>query len=270
VPTVVQPLPNPQRLYLVGPLRYLARVAPAAVRRAAMSYLDVGVTAVRAARQVAASKAVGYRFSAIDTIPALSGPADFARLADRIVAEKAGYVTIQASILDLSGLQAALLSRNYRPKIVDAPPLFYDPRYPRLAGAAAEGTYVIAQTTPFDDVARAPELRRYVDWLGRAVPGAEPTAQGARSWSAGLLFAEAARRASAHLDRTTLLARLRAIHAWDGNGIQIPTNPGAGTASTCFAYVRVEGGAFRRAYPARGFACPRNGWLRLDRDVTHL
>ena len=33
VPTVVAPLPNPQRLYLVGPLRYLARIASAAVRR---------------------------------------------------------------------------------------------------------------------------------------------------------------------------------------------------------------------------------------------
>ena len=91
-----------------------------------------------------------------------------------------------------------------------------------------------------------------------------------RSWSAGLLFAEAARRASAHLDRTTLLARLRAVHAWDGNGIQIPTDPGDGRASTCFAYVRVEGGGFQRAYPDRGFACPRDGWLRLRRDFTHL
>jgi ABC-type branched-subunit amino acid transport system substrate-binding protein len=270
VPTVVQPLPNPQELYLVGPLRYLADVAPAAVRRAAMTYLDVGVTALRAARQIEASRAVGYRFASIDTIPALYGPDDLDRIADDIVGNKAQYVTVQGSIPDLVSVQRTLASRGYRPKVVDAGPLFYDPRYPRLAGATAEGTYVVAQTTPFDDAARVPELGRYVDWLRRTVPGAEPTAQGARSWSAGLLFAEAARRASAHLDRTALLARLRAIHSWDGNGIQVPTDPGAGTASTCFAYVRVEGGTFRRTYPARGFACPRNGWLRLRRTFNHL
>jgi ABC-type branched-subunit amino acid transport system substrate-binding protein len=270
VPTVVAPLPNPQQLYLAGPLRYLAHVAPDAVRHAAIDYLDVGVTAVRAARQVEASKAVGYRFSSIATIPALVGPSDQARLADQIARRGAQYVTVQGSITDLAGLQIAMAARNYRPKVVDAGPLFYDPKYPATAGTAADGTYVVTQTTPFDDAARVPELARYVDWLGRTVPGAEPTAQGVRSWSAGLLFAEAARRASAHLDRTSLLTRLRAVHAWDGNGIQVPTDPAAGRASTCFAYVRVEGGAFQRAFPARGFSCPRDGWLRLRRDYTHL
>jgi hypothetical protein len=177
---------------------------------------------------------------------------------------------VQGTIPDLAGVQTTLRSRGYRPRIVDAGPLFYDSRYLSAAGSAAEGTYVLAQTTPFDDAGRVPELARYVDWLQRTVPGAEPTAQGVRSWSAGLLFAEAARRASDHLDRTTLLARLRAVHAWDGNGIQVPADPGAARSSTCFAYVRVEGGRFQRAYPARGFACPPDGWLRLRRDFTHL
>jgi len=270
VPTVVAPIPSPPQLFLVGPMRYFARIAPGAVRRGAMAYLDVGVTAVRAARQVEAGKAVGYRFPTIDTIPALTGTDDFDRIAGHVADRRAGYLSVQGTITDLVGVQSALAARGYRPKIVDAGPLFYDPRYPRLAGATAEGTYVITQTTPFDDVARVPELARYVDWLQRTVPGAEPTAQGVRSWSAGLLFAEAARRASAHLDRTTLLKRLRAVHAWDGNGVQVPTDPGRGRASTCFAYVRVEGGGFQRAYPSRGFACPRDGWFRLRRDFTHL
>ena len=270
VPTVVAPIPNPQQLYLVGPLRYFARTAPGAVRRSAVAYLNVGVTAIRAARQVEAGKDVGYRFTSIDPFPALTGAEDYARIARHIVARRAGYLSVQGTITDLVGVQKALAAQGYRPKIVDAQPLSYDPAYPRLAGPAAEGTYVVTQTTPFDDAANVPELARYVDWLQRTVPSAEPTAQGVRSWSAGLLFAEAARRASAHLDRTTLLARLRAVHAWDGNGIQVPTDPGAGRASTCFAYVRVEGGSFQRAYPDRGFACPRDGWLRLRRDFTHL
>jgi len=270
VPTVVAPLPNPQQLYLVGPLRYLAQVAPDAVKRSAMGYLDVGVTAVRATRQVEASRAVGYRFPVIDTIPALTATEKIDKFTDRIVSKRVQYLTVQGSITDLAGVQTALASRGYRPKLVDAGPLFYDPRYPRAVGAAGDGTYVLAQTTPFDDAARVPELGRYLDWLQRTVPGSEPTAQGVRSWSAALLFAEAARRASAHLDRTSLLARLRAVHAWDGNGVQVPADPSAGRTSTCFAYVRVEAGTFQRAYPSRGFSCPRNGWLRLRRDFTHL
>jgi len=270
VPTVVAPLPTPQQLYLVGPLRHFARTAPAAVRRSAVAYLNVGVTAIRAARHVEAGKAVGYRFATIAPFPALTSAGDYARVAQRIVRHRAGYLSVQGTITDWVGVQKALAAANYRPKIVDGLPLLYDPNYPRLAGAAAEGTYVITQTTPFDDAAGVPELGRYVDWLQRTVPGAEPTASGVRSWSAGLLFAEAARKASGHLDRTSLLARLRAVHAWDGNGIQVPSDPAAARTSTCFAYVRVEGGTFQRAYPARGFACPRDGWLRLRRDFTHL
>src|SRR4051794_276216 len=146
VPTVVAPLPNPQQLYLVGPLRYLAQVAPDAVKRSAMGYLDVGVTAVRATRQAEASRAVGYRFRVIDPIPALTSTEAIAKIADRIVARRAQYLTVQGSITDLAGLQTALAQRQYRPRLVDAGPLFYDPRYPRAAGSAGDGTYVLAQT----------------------------------------------------------------------------------------------------------------------------
>jgi len=270
VRTVVAPLPNPQQLFLVGPLQYLARVAPASVRRSGMAYLDVGVTALRSARQVEASRAVGYRFVSLDPIPALTQPSQLEDAAATIVRNRVGYLTVQGGVSDLAGIQTALRARGYTPPVVDAGPLFYDPRYLRVAGAAADGTYVLTQTALLDEADGIPELASYEDWLGRTVPGAEPTAQGVRSWSAGLLFAEAARRAGSDLDRSTLLARLRAVHRWDGNGIQVPTDPGAGRTSTCFAYVRVRNGAFVRDYPERGFACPRDGWARLSRDLTHL
>jgi hypothetical protein len=270
VPTVVAPVPNPQNLFLVGPERYLARKEPAAVRRSAMAYLDVGVTALRAARQLEASRAVGYHFTSVDPIPALYTPADIDALVARLMARGVRYLSVQGRVGDLATIQAALAAKGVPLAVVDAGPLFYDPSYLKAAGAVAEGTYVVTQTTPFTDAGAVPELGRYTDWLARSVPGAAPTAQGVRSWSAGLLFAEAARRAASHLDRSTVLAQLRAIHAWDGNGIQVPADPGSGRTSTCFAYLRVRSGEFRRDYPSSGFACPRDGWLRLNRDFYHL
>ena len=270
VPTVVAPLPNPQNLYLVGPQRYLARQHPAAVGRAGMAYLDVGVTALRATRQVAASRTVGYRFTSTVPMPALPTVAQTTAMVKRIESEHLGYLTVQARVADLAGLQTALAADDAMPEVVDAGALAYDPAYLAAAGAAAEGTYVATQTTPFTDAAGAPELARYMDWLGRTVPGATPTALGARSWSAGLLFADAAGRAAPRLDRSSLLSELRSVHAWDGNGIQVPADPGAGTTGTCFAYLRVRRGEFRRAYPEQGFACPRDGWVRLRRDFRHL
>ena len=270
VPTVVAPLPNPQNLYLVGPQRYIADQYPAAVTRAGMAYLDVGVTALRAARQVDASQSIGYRFRSVVPIAALPTAAQTDAMIKRVAAAHLGYLTVQGRVADLARLQTALAASSSVPKVVDAGTLAYDPAFLDAAGAAAEGTYVATQTTPFTDTASSPELTRYADWLARTVPGAMPTALGVRSWSAALLFAEAARRATPQLDRSTLLAELRSVHAWDGNGIQVPADPGAGTTSTCFVYLQVRGGEFRRAYPEKGFACPCDGWVRLRRDFRHL
>lgn len=266
VPTVVAPLPNPQHLFLVGPERYLAKQHPRAVRKGGMAFLDVGVTAVRASRQMEATRQVGYRYASIDPIPALYSEADIDALVARYKARGVRYLSVQGRITDTATVQIALAARGVRPEVVDGTPLLYDPSYLSAVGPAGEGTYVLTQTTPFTDADRTPELRRYTEWLARTVPGAAPTAYGVRSWSAGLLFAEAARRAASQLDRSSLLARLRAIRAWDGNGIQVPADPGAGRTSSCFAYMQVRSGEFRRAYPASGFACPRNGWIRLTRD----
>lgn len=270
VPSVVAPLPNPQNLFLVGPQRYLARQHRAEVRKAGMAYLSVGVTALRAVRQVEASREIGYRFSLVDPISPLYTQTEMDTLTARLAARDLGYLSVQGRATDLATIQIALAAKDAMPPVVDAGPLFYDPNYLLAAGPAAEGTYVVAQTTPFSDAASVPELARYMEWLTRTAPGAAPTAQGARSWSAGLLFAEAARRAGDDLDRSTVLAQLRAVHAWDGNGIQVPADPGAGLTSTCFAYLRVREGEFRREYPSEGFACPRDGWLRLTRDFRHL
>ena len=231
VPTVVAPLPNPQQLYLVGPLRYLARIAPAAVRQR-----GDGLPRRRRhrgprrppGRGEPGPSATGSR--SIDTIPALTGAG---RLRPDRRPHRAPGRRSTSRCRARSPTSPACRRRSpradYRPKIVDARAALLRPALPARRRAPRPRAPTCSRrrrrsTTP----ARVPELGRYVDWLQRTVPGAEPTAQGVRSWSAGLLFAEAARRASAHLDRTTLLARLRAVHAWDGNGIQIPTDPGAG------------------------------------------
>lgn len=270
VPTVVTPFPNPQNLFLVGPQRYLRSKYPDATRRAAMAYLDVGVTALRAQRQLEATRSIGYRYPVVTSFPALATAEEVDTRTQTMADRGVRYLSVQGRIPDLADFQQALAAKDATPEVVDAGPLFYDPTYLQEAGAAAEGTWIQVLTTPLEDQPSVPELDRYREWLGRTVPGAVPTAQGVRAWSAALLFAEGARRVGPHLDRTALLARLRDIHRWDGNGIQVPTDPGGDRASSCFAYLRVQQGAFRRAFPASGFSCPRDGWVRLTRDFRHL
>ena len=272
VPTLVSPLPSPQKLYLVGPLRYFARIAPLAVRHAAVAYLDVGVSAIRAARHVEAAKAVGYRFSSIDTIPALPSDADFDTIARHVslpacaVPDRPGdhrgpgRGAERLSPAGTTGRRSSTRSGRSSTTLTTWRPPAPRPRAPTCSRRPRRST------TP------RPCPSSGATSTGSSAPCPAPSRR-PRACGAGRPGCCSPRRPGARPGTSTAppsLARLRAVHAWDGNGIQIPTDPGHGRSSTCFAYVRVEGGGFQRAYPDRGFACPRDGWLRLRRDFTHL
>jgi ABC-type branched-subunit amino acid transport system substrate-binding protein len=249
---VVQPLPNPPDSYPVGPGRYLAQRYPDAVKHAAMLYSSVGVTLVQARRQMDSYTDVGFDF--VDRVPFDVVSADF----DSLVAKlhrPLGYVYVQGELTDLVSVEKALAAHGIKPTIVDAGQQFYDPALIRQGGAAVEGTYVLATTVPFSEASSSPEMQRYLHWLAVTHPGVQPTALGVQGWSAGLLFADALKSLGSNVTRAGLLDALRDVHHWDGNGIHIPTDPGANRQLGCFMYLQVRGGQFVRAFPSRGFSC---------------
>jgi ABC-type branched-subunit amino acid transport system substrate-binding protein len=250
---VVQPLPNPPDSYPVGPGRYLASRFPVAVKHASIFYSSVGVTAVQAKRQIESYTDAGFRF--VDQVPFDVVGANFDTLVAPLKRHAPGYVYVQGELTDLVNAEKALAKAGIKPEVVDAGQQAYDVDFLKQGGATVEGTYVIATTVPFAEASTSPELQRYLHWLDVTHPGAQPTALGVQGWSAGLLFAEALRSLGSNVTRAGLLEALRKVHHWDGNGLHVPSDPGANRQLGCFSYLQVRNGAFVRAYPAHGFSC---------------
>jgi ABC-type branched-subunit amino acid transport system substrate-binding protein len=162
----------------------------------------------------------------------------------------------------------AMRARGVNPVVSEAGQQAYDPRFLESGGDAIEGTFVTATTVPFAEAPTSPELRRYLQWLETTHPGAQPTALGVQGWSAGLLFAEALRSLGSDVTRAGLLAALHRVHSWDGNGIHIPTDPGANRQLACFMFLQVRNGAFARAFPARGFSCSPDNVVTLKQTFS--
>src|SRR5262249_48199837 len=90
---------------------------------------------------------------------------------------------------------------------------------------------------------------------------------GVQAFSAGLLFATAAKKLGSNLTRDGLLAELKKVHEWDGGGLHGVSDPGNNKPSTCFVMMEIQDSKFVRKYPlpdkdaevykaGKGFSCP--------------
>jgi ABC-type branched-subunit amino acid transport system substrate-binding protein len=265
-PNVVQPLPNPSGTYAAGPARYLAQRFPGALAQSAMFYGSVGVTAVQARRQIQAYEQFGFRFT--ERIPFDIVSPDFESVIGGLGTRHLGYMSMWSEVGDFAKVLQAMRARGVKPAVFEAGQQAYDPRFLQNGGDAIEGAFITATTVPFAEAPTSPELQRYLHWLEVAHPGAQPTALGVQGWSAGLLFAEALRTLGSDVTRAGLLAALHRVHGWDGNGIHIPTDPGANRQLACFMFLQVRNGAFARAFPARGFSCSPDNVVTLRQTFS--
>ena len=89
-----------------------------------------------------------------------------------------------------------------------------------------------------------------------------------QAWSAGLLFATAAKTLGDDLTRENLLAALKDIHEWDGGGLHGTSDPGANKGAPCLLFTQVVDGAFQRLHPedATTFDCNPDYAIALEGD----
>ncbi len=110
-------------------------------------------------------------------------------------------------------------------------------------------------TVPFEEAKSAPALQAYLAAYDKVDTKVEPTSLGVQAFSAGLLFATAAKALGDDLTRDNLLTQLRTVHKWDGGGLHFLTDPGANKGSNCFMYMEVKDGEFVRLGPTRSHTC---------------
>ncbi|MCB1013750.1 MAG: ABC transporter substrate-binding protein [Acidimicrobiales bacterium] len=262
---VYQPLPNATYQFNVGAARRIVEEHPEAAEHAAIIYSNLPVTQRQADRQVEAYEQVGFDF--VYEQAAEIGELNWTPIVVAMRDAGVEYVAMSSTFEEFVNLQNAMAEQGFEPEVVDLEANFYDDAYPETAGAVADGSTVRITTAPFEDDPQDPALALYLDWLSQtAGADAKPALLGVQAFSAGLLFATAAKACGAELTRDCLVEQLDQVTEWDGGGLHAPADPAENLITECFIQMEVVDGGFARAFPDEGYACDPENVVELTGD----
>lgn len=261
----VMPQPNPIRFYNVGPAKWVAKNFPEVPKKAAALYNKVPVTEAQSARLREAYEQAGFTFIYKEATNV--NETNWSPVVLNMKNQGVQYMTLTSSFEEIIPLQASMAQQGFKPLVVDLEANYYNQKYPDSAGETAEGTFVKLTSWPFEEADRNPAMTKYLELLKSSVPDAVPELLGVQSFSAGMLFATAAKRLGSNLTREGLLKELKGIHEWNGGGLHGRSDPGANKPSTCFIMLEIKDGKYVRRFPledadaeiykaGNGMSCP--------------
>lgn len=132
----------------------------------------------------------------------------------------------------------------------------YGSAYIDIAGSAAEGTTSWIRSLPKEDGSSAnAELGAYLTWMDRTSPGAKPDVFAGDAWAAAKAFVDALENLPGPISRGALVAQLRALESYDGDGFVGTIDLGNERSKGCVIGMRVTNGQWKRLAPGQGFLC---------------
>jgi ABC-type branched-subunit amino acid transport system substrate-binding protein len=241
--------PGNAQYYPLGAAEYLAKTYPTAVKHAAMIYLNVSATQTNAAHEVAAYTSAGFHY-----VYDVSTTPTNANYASNVLAmQQAGvqYVTEYSDDDSAERLLQAMQQQNFAPQVVDWFSEEYTPSFAKATAPESNGDLVLLSATDaYEEASGNPGMQLFLSWLNRVAPGANHDIFGILAWSAGLAFEQAAKAVGPDLTRPALITQLKKITSWTGGGVTPAVNIGQKIPTKCFAYFKIENGAFQRVYPS--------------------
>ncbi|QXC62931.1 ABC transporter substrate-binding protein [Aquihabitans sp. G128] len=262
---LVAPLPNPTTGINIGPALYIKKEHPKAIKKAAILHGGIDAIDVQADRIKKSYEAQGFDFTFDKRTGVIqeSYTSEVKEMKDKGIE----YVTMVSATSEVVKVLRDMKTQGFSPEVIDLGQQYYDPDLLKEPGA--EGALVQLNTVPFEEEKQSPALQAYLaayDKVSGDKP--EPSSLGVQSYSAGLLFATAAKAAGPDLTRDSVLAELKKIKKWDGGGLHFTSDPGDNAVSTCFMYDVVKGGKFTRLEPKKAteFTCDKDYAFDLDDD----
>ena len=157
----------------------------------------------------------------------------------------------------------AAAQQNWKPDLiaVGAGNAAYDPGFLPEAKAAAEGMYADQAQALFfnpEDGRNIPGVARYQEWMGKIGQSSHTDLYSAWGWAQALLAVQAMKQAGPKLTRASLLAALKGIHRFDGEGMFALSDPSSKKPATCYVVMKVVNQKFQRVdTPASTFRCDK-------------
>ena len=107
------------------------------------------------------------------------------------------------------------------------------------------------------------EVGLFLHWLKQVAPNQRPDIFAAYGWESARLFVQALGAAGARPTQARVVAQLKAIDNFDGNGMLAPAGPASKRPPTCFMTIAVNNGHFTRSEPPSGFICNEGDYYYL-------
>jgi ABC-type branched-subunit amino acid transport system substrate-binding protein len=248
-PNIFGASPGNAHYYQVGPANYLKATYPTAIQHAAMIYLNVSATQSQAAHEVAAYQSVGFNYVYNQSTTPTN--ANYASNVQAMQSAGVQYVTEYSDASSAVRLLQSMQQANFAPQVVDWFSEEYSPEFAQQTAPESNGDLVLlSATAAYEEAASNPGMQLFLSWLNRVAPGAHHDIFAILAWSAGLAFEQAAKAVGPKLTRAALIAQLKTITTWTGGGVTPPANIGGKVPTKCFAYFKIESGAFQRVYPS--------------------
>jgi ABC-type branched-subunit amino acid transport system substrate-binding protein len=245
-----------------GPCKFMAKRFPQAVKKAGMMYTDVAASSLRGQATVEACETAGYEYVA--EIASAFGEKNYAPAVTELKEKGVRLLTVISVVPDTSAILREAQKQDLELDVVDLGQQYYDPAF--AEEPAADGAFVLTNTTPFTETDSTPALQVYDKWMEEV--GGPKTSLGVQAFSAGLLFATAADSIGSDLTRDSLVAALEDIHEWDAGGLQLLADPGANKHNDCFLYLQIKDKDFVRAFPKKGFSCDPDNVVTLKKKYV--
>lgn len=244
---LVAPIPNPANTFPIGQAKWVKQRHPDAIKKAAILAPDIETTNVQVARTVKALESLGWKFVYRKKTGVVQE--NYATEAAEMKKKGVQWVSMISAVSETDKLLHDMKTQGLEPEVIDLGQQYYDPEL--LAEPGSEGAIVQLNTVPFEEEADSPALQAYLAAYAKVKSDVQPTTLGVQAFSAGLLFATAAKALGDDLTRDKLLAQLHTIKTWDGGGLHFTTDPGDNKGSTCFMYMQVKKGKFVRLWPKK-------------------
>jgi ABC-type branched-subunit amino acid transport system substrate-binding protein len=240
--------PGNAHYWALGPANYLKSTYPTAIQHAAMIYLNVSATQTQAEHEVAAYTSDGFKY-VYDTSTTPTN-ANYAANVQAMQSAGAQYVTEYSDDDSAERLLEAMQQANYTPQVVDWFSEEYSSQFAQQTSPESNGDLVLlSATAAYNEVNVNPGLQLMEKWLNQVAPGYTQNIFAILAWSAGLAFEQALKTVGPDLTRPAIIKALQGITTWTGDGTTPPVNIGQKIPSKCFAYFKIENGAFQRVYP---------------------
>ncbi len=236
---------------LVNILKYF--ISTDNISKPAIFYQDVATGANQAESYKVDFERAGI--PVIATYPVAPTATNFNTQANDMKQKGVDFVITVAEVNAMANLAKAFESVGYFPKVPFYGAQVYGQKFLQLAGKAAEGTRVGLIFAIPEDAANNPAVAQLATWYARTAPGADLDFFSVVAWLAADMFVSALRAVGPNPTQAKIVAHMKTVTSYTGNGLVGGINPAQKKAPKCFNVIEVKGGKWVKTFPAKGFQC---------------